>query len=136
MREIKFRAWHKERQKMLSVFDINFRTPATVQVLNDKYELYNELFDCVEIMQFTGLKDVNGVDIYEGDILSSPHFDNKVLTHMVIWSDRYNGWFLDNLSSNEIYSEGSVQMWVAMKSGSYKVIGNIHQNPELLERCK
>ena len=84
--------------------------------------------------QFTGIKDINGIDIYEGDILSSPHFENEVLTHRVMWSDKLNGWFLVNLNSKDTYGDGSVQMWVAFKCGTYKVIGNIHQNPELLEK--
>lgn len=40
MSDLKFRAWHKERNKMLDVFGINFRTPATAQVLNDEYNHY------------------------------------------------------------------------------------------------
>ena len=119
MREIKFRAWHKEKQKMLNVFGINFRTPATVQVLDDKYALYDELIDCVEIMQFTGLKDANGVDIYEGDILE----DEEHYISEVYWDNENHMWACTDVGGlcdvvAEIY-----------------VIGNIHQNPELLEKC-
>lgn len=89
--------------------------------------------------QFTGLHDCKGVKIYDGDIVQSYHFTDEnrkdhFLSHIVKWSDKFNGWFMLNkqdLSGND----GSIQMWVYMKSSKYtaKVIGNIHQNSELLK---
>ena len=129
MREIKFRAWHKERQKMLSVFDINFRTPATVQVLNDKYELYNELFDCVEIMQFTGLKDCNGVDIYEGDICE---IEYSVLERLPWNKEEKLIGAVQCIDGSFLVGNRKRGDFLFQEISTVKVIGNIYQNPELL----
>jgi len=128
MREIKFRAWHKERQKILGVFDINFRTPATVQVLDENYVLYDELFDCIELMQFTGMHDKNGVPIYEGDIVSGyVHFPE--VNYIVCYnSSDYSCGFKCKQSDGA----GVIDVWYK----GLTVIGNIHQHAHLLEQNK
>jgi len=128
MREIKFRAWHKERQKIIDVFDINFRTPATVQILDENYVLYDELFDCVELMQLTGMHDKNGTQIYEGDILSDHvgigvvEYSEKIASFKVNYRDGFCKWFIDYNLRGELES--------------IEVIGNIHQHAHLLEQSK
>ena len=120
MSDLKFRAWHKERNKMLDVFGINFRTPATAQVLNDEYNHYEELLSRVELMQFTGLKDCNGDDIYEGDIIQ----DDEFYVSQIYWCDKTHMWACTDIGGLcDVPSE-------------VKVIGNIYQNPELLEASK
>ena len=128
MREIKFRAWNKERQKILDVFDINFRTPAAVQILDENYVLYDELFDCVELMQFTGMQDKNGMQIYEGDVVSDHvgigvvEYSEKRASFRVNYGDGLCKWFIDyNL-------KGELEL--------IEVIGNIHQHAHLLEQNK
>lgn len=96
-------------------------------------------YKLIDRLQFTGLLDCNGLKIFDGDIVQSYHFTDEnrkdhFLSHIVKWSDKFNGWFMLNekdLSGND----GSIQMWVYMKSSKYtaKVIGNIHQNSELLK---
>jgi uncharacterized phage protein (TIGR01671 family) len=106
-REIKFRFWDALDEKMLNDIDIE---EFTLHALRD--------FEG-EILQFTGLKDKNGVEIYEGDVVRTP--DNTQIMK-VVWG--YCGWGLQYLDTR---SAPGFLNWK-----SIEVIGNIHENPELL----
>jgi hypothetical protein len=114
MREIKFRAWDGKR----------FADRA-----DREFDLYsNGLMmgrspDCV-LMQYTGLKDKNGVEIYEGDVVQNLLNDGWVAE--IIHCPTYNGWYYT-------WPAGSLQL--APKANKIlEVIGNIYENPELLEK--
>lgn len=63
MREIKFRAWNTSQERIIPFHEME----------DDHYDLFNEFRHGI-IMQYTGLKDKNGKEIYEGDIVKLPNF--------------------------------------------------------------
>lgn len=82
-----------------------------------------------DLMQFTGLYDKNGKEIYEGDIVRFHYKTGVYKIGTVVWNDLFGSWDID------------CPDFVSYKSlGQYKsvseVIGNIYENPELLEESK
>lgn len=90
--------------------------------------------------QYTGKK-INGVKIWDGDIIRSDHFTDEdgtrhYLYHRVRWSEHFHGWFADNRPTDSGGSggNGAIQFWVYIKNADNPVIvGNIHQFKELLK---
>ena len=118
MREIKFRAWDKENKKIID--DI---TPSTVEF----YGSLNKCFQNTTLMQYTGLKDKNGKEIYEGDFIAC----DKAKDGFQHISQINFGW-----SQEDIYGlhwdSGQPIRTVDYVGERYSVIGNIYENPELL----
>ncbi len=115
MRTIKFRAWDKKKKVMLNNED-------TLNLL--AYFVKN-----VEYMQFTGLKDKNGKEIYEGDIISEDFIMPPI--YMI---EFIKGVFMfkrtDGNGSYPIYDN----IIKKDKLLSVKILGNIYENPELMKR--
>ena len=111
-REIKFRAWSKATEKMM---DWDFIK---------SHGNLNKLLCLghVKVMQFTGLTDKNGKEIYEGDILKCDGLRIVIQYSGCAFEGRYLGPQKD--------------LWSPIRNNNYLqwvVIGNIHQNPELLK---
>ena len=103
-REIKFRAWDNN-QKRFYYLDLNNGCDFTPEELK-------------QVQQFTGLKDCKGKEIYEGDIIRNDA--NK--KHQVEWNKYWGGY--------EPFLSGAMSDW---STEIIEAIGNIYENPELLE---
>ncbi|MCT4441879.1 YopX family protein [Lactiplantibacillus plantarum] len=129
---IKFRAWNAYRKIMADYVSAiqngdTQGTPSSVNVIvNRKNETWDIKNDDVELLQFTGLKDVNGQEIYIGDIVKSNYKYAQPKVSQIITEDG-NSYILgeDLATGNE--------MLVSDHISEIKVIGNVHANPELLE---
>ncbi|MGN4599615.1 YopX family protein [Bacillus cereus group sp. MYBK245-2] len=126
MREIKFKAYVKEMNLVLPVLSIQFdfkkvEVPATYSNHIDT-EYFN--FEQVELIQYTGLKDSKGNEIYEGDIV-------KISDHPFQGSIDINGNY--EVYYNE-YTELSCGGWYLFRMKHYaEVIGNKFENRNLLK---
>ena len=107
-REIKFRVWSLASEKMSEPFSINQRL--------------NQIFNTDSLlMQYTGLKDKNAVEIYEGDIIEI--FDDESTKGQVVFNEGSFRLF----EKTTYYSHLSAYNPISM----CEIIGNIYQNPEL-----
>jgi len=120
MREIKFRAWNKKENIMEQVFSLFLRADGR-PFYSDTETPHNEQY--VEVMQFTGLKDKNGKEIYVGDIIRSNFtYPRSGTVHEVI--ECHSGFGVK-------IGEGTTQYFDAREE--LEVIGNVYENPELLK---
>ena len=140
MREIKFRAWCKDENTMYydaqGTYDYMTGVPATSfgDLLNDEDWL---------VMQYTGLTDKNGKEIYEGDLLRTPsleEYDKKnYVVYEVFWHDND---CCDNhigFQINRVHFQGNLcgtNLFYPFKpkyTNKMEVIGNIYENKELIK---
>ncbi len=121
-RLIKFRAWDSNRGRMSP--DGGF-----IQIMgHGEFVVFNE--DSCEweieghiLMQYTGLKDKNGVEVYQSDCIRHSRL-RQGSTWEVIWLDDACGWFIDGGGQNVALSR--------LCEPLIEVIGNIYSNPELV----
>lgn len=125
----KFRAWHNELGRMMSIKNMWFQASRIEELeLNDAVmnEHITAYPDEIELMQSTGLKDKNGKEIFEGDVV-----DYKGRKAIIKWNGSYASFiyrFVDELNKRSAE-------WYPLYLAYLKceVIGNIYENPELLE---
>lgn len=132
MREIKFRAYYLTQEekavhdKAYAEWSTNWEGCSLGYVLDDPD---------YAVVQYTGLKDKNGVEIYDGDIitlidLSSDYAEkvsrDKFGAFIVEWAEHLSGWYPKSLNGYE-----PDETW--WDSWEIEVIGNSYENPELLE---
>lgn len=124
----KFRAWHHELGRMMLIRTMFFfaneleELQLNDSIMNDDIPVYP---DEIELMQSTGLCDKEGTEVFEGDIL---HHQIQTEYTFIVKYDKDNGrWYGDGLSRT---------YWIKITKEFlpyYKVIGNIHENKELLD---
>ncbi|MBP1971611.1 putative phage protein (TIGR01671 family) [Virgibacillus natechei] len=146
MRKIKFRAWDKATKngwipkpiKQMIYFNV-YCPPEYLGVTYDEEGTWKRRF---EIMQYTGLKDQVGEAIYEGDILYRTVIISLIGSDMpkrtvgeyleVVFRDDYAGFFIGETPLHG-YVGATVDIHTKCKCTDVEVIGNIYENPELLE---
>lgn len=136
-REIKYRAWDLVSSTMRHVSVIEF--DAAGEICNialaapglDTKHGYHARFeerengDDLILMQYTGLHDKNGVEIFEGDVLKCKNSSQGVL----IWNTKRAGYLLDTTQTKD----GWTHPIDGFDIGTAEVTGNIYENPELLK---
>ncbi|TKI71999.1 hypothetical protein FC756_03035 [Lysinibacillus mangiferihumi] len=137
MREIKFRIWCKQNESMQRVSKIGFDEGKLWYVLDEDHETqppYFEDDDDWVLMQYTGLKDKNGKEIYEGDILKTPSVSGKgdIIT-TIEWNEF--SW-KEKLIYSPIHQFYEYFDFSDETGEDSEVIGNIYENPELLEESQ
>ena len=131
MREIKFRAWDNVEDKMARVTSIDFRNEH-VSIEGDGYTM-TDTFEMFELMQYTGLTDKNGKEIYEGDILKTTYHAGTLKERVFIKYVSYDlGMFIVTTKGSSMGTSLGSEVTKAMNP-QVEVIGNIYENKELME---
>lgn len=124
---VKFRAWHKTWEEMGKVKRIRFDDEGNITTVLVKGQAFgsNVHLEEIELMQSTGLKDKNGKEVFVGDIIKC----TRGCPHEVYLEKEYGGTFVGGMPT--IYLKGIREGYAW--TGAEEIIGNIYENPELLE---
>ena len=128
MREIKFRAWFSKSKQLLNVEEITWQDNGEIFVkgtIDDEISVTARVAeDRVFLMQYIGLKDKNGVEIWENDLVKdhNPHIEEGENVGRVSYEAPEFALKIDSLDE-----------WWTIFPNSCEVIGNIYENPELLK---
>lgn len=141
-REIKFRIWDVENKEMLKVQELDFEPTfygGRIAIRPDQYSDYFDTEDMI-LMQYTGLHDENGKEIYEGDIIEfsydvfTGNFDTKVGRGTIEFID--GAFYIKpfEIEGRKVKDTDNEEWFLlyTVNTDTLEVIGNIYDNPELL----
>jgi uncharacterized phage protein (TIGR01671 family) len=126
MREIKFRAWDTQDEKWIEFNDLKFGAHgvwAVVYYDQKQGDIVQEMA-YIELMQYTGLKDKNGTEIYEGDFFK-PWDDDRL--YKISWNTDYAKFRCEQVAGRDWPCDLDQHIYG-------EVTGNIYENPELLTK--
>ncbi|WP_064611181.1 YopX family protein [Streptobacillus moniliformis] len=130
MREIKYRAWLKDKNKMVEVSIVRFNSKFIEYFEVDEdgiLRFKTSLFEDIEFMQYTNIKDMNGKEIYEGDIIENNVIDFR---SDVSFSKKSASFVMKNNLGTEFHLEKE------MVKREFQIIGNIYENKDLIKKIR
>lgn len=134
MREIKFRVWDKDEKLMKEVDSINFPLAKPngkdITAYNQKENYHEWIYD-YELMQYTGLKDIEGNEIYEGDIVEITSMN--ILDEVIQLSN--NAKFIGEVifcDGSFVVDSGKECKFLFREIDEVRIIGNVYENKELI----
>ncbi|WP_314812249.1 YopX family protein [Fusobacterium pseudoperiodonticum] len=125
MREIKFRVWHKGKKIISEVFGIDILHKEIFFSNGDVDYCEISDFKYIELMEYTGLKDKNNKEIYEGDIVTLHNGKYKVI--------------FNSKEARFVLRDDEFEMNIPFTNNNNKrmeVVGNIYENPELIKEVR
>ena len=127
MKELKIKAWLKKEKKMVSIIGIDFnyeyiRYTEDDNLFNSDYKVAE--FKDIELLQFTGLKDNGGQELYEADVIK---FNDGV-------DDIYGLISYDDEDGTYRVSYENITEHLSEREGDFEIVGNIFKNPDLHEQ--
>ena len=127
----KYRAWDKRFSEFVEDFFVSEDGKIYKKSTDTGYgiAISKETSDKVILMQSTGLKDKNGKDIFEGDILACKT-DDEVINLNIFWDEEHALFMFESKKYNE---QEPLAELVENNTYPFEIIGNIYENPELLE---
>jgi len=132
MREIKFRAWDKKNKRMAKVYTLGLTGIDYSTIQSGGVLLSGCGKNDIELMQFTGISDKNGKEIYEGDIfgvysLIGDFAGSHEPRGKVVFDNDLCAYVAEDVNGGWVYLSEYIE------KPRYEVIGNIYENSELLE---
>ncbi len=127
MKPIKYKAWHKEEKKMYEVMMIDFLGKRLMLGGTEKRQITKQAkLEDVVMLEFTGLKDKNGVDIFEGDLVKSESHEPSVYDIKFI-----EGGFCATHPNLEGYPT-DINHFYPSTGCEIQIVGDIFNNQELI----